>query len=333
VDSRDVPGWDGGTLDAAVLLDAHRQTLTARESYAASIRATGTQSGDVTFAFDLNASQQRVFATVTESAGADREAYLTPEQSVIRVGGDDPTYNTNAGSSVERQFDLVAAYWNDDYGIAFADSLRAFEYTYDEQTTFRGATVFRFVSTSTTLDATADATLLVDPRGIIRSAEFTVGETTRTHEFTAVGETSVSPPGWLDDVPQSTTEQPDDGSGDTTTVQDGDLVVDVEAAQWSWQFTYADSGTESTDELTVPVGRPVALRATSQDVHHALTVPAFETTADAKPGETDVARFTPAETGEVSFQCTEYCGEGHSQHTGTVVVLAEDEYDAWKDSQ
>lgn len=327
-DSQAVPGWDGSTLDTATLVDAHVRELSSTGSYTASIEGTNTQNGDVRLQFQLNASQQRVFGTMRASQRDNRAFFLTPERAVTRVAGDDPTYTTSEEVPFERQFEAIATYDNDDFGIAFGESVQAFEYATQGQTTHRGEPVVRFTSTSSDLGADAEAVLLVGPQGVIRSAEFHVRDATLVHEFSAVGSTTVSQPAWLDDALSSTSDDSTTEAEDTS-VQDGDLVVDVEAAQWFWQFTYDDSGVNSIGDLVVPVDQPVALRATTQDVHHALTIPAFETTVHARPDETNVARFTPTETGEVSLECTEYCGEGHSEHTGSVVVMNEPEYEAW----
>mgnify|MGYP000017653163 CR=1 FL=1 len=322
-----VPGWDGEALDTAALLDTHVETLSTQESYTADIQVTGADGVDISF--QLNSGQQRIFSVLEASSRSNREAYLTTDESVIRTTGEETEYRTGSGPSVDRQFEVVAAYQNDDFNLDFSNSVGEFEYTVEGTTSFNGHEVLKFVSSSTTLDADAEAVLLVDDTGVIRSAEFTVGNTTKTYEFTALGETTVAPPDWLGDVPQATTEEPITDSEETT-IQESDLVVDVEAVQWYWQFTYPESGSQVRNHLVVPVGQPIVLRATSADVHHALTIPEFDTTVDAKPDQTDRERFTPSETGEVSFECTEYCGAGHSAHTGTVRVLEPDAYETWK---
>ncbi|MGB9985772.1 hypothetical protein [Salarchaeum japonicum] len=327
IGSQAVPGWDGEALDTAALLDAHVETLSTAGSYTVDIQVTGADSADLTF--QLNSSQQRIFGVLEASSRPDREAYLTASESVIQITGEETEYQTQSGLSVDQQFEVIATYQNDDFNLDFSNSVESFEYTAEGTTRFNEDTVVKLVSSSTTLDTDAKAVLLVDANGVIRSAEFTVGNTTKTYEFIALGETTVGSPDWIDNVPQATTEEPANGSEEIT-IQESDLVVDVEALQWYWQFTYPESGIQAMDRLVVPVGQPIVLRATSSDVPHALTIPEFDTTVDAKPNETNITRFTPSETGEVSFECTEYCGVGHSKHTGTIVVMEQDAYEDWK---
>ena len=51
------------------------------------------------------------------------------------------------------------------------------------------------------------------------------------------------------------------------------LVIDVVGHQWWYEVSYPDRGVTTTNELHLPVGRPVALRLTSSDVIHSFWVP------------------------------------------------------------
>ena len=62
-------------------------------------------------------------------------------------------------------------------------------------------------------------------------------------------------------------------------VPPGAMVVKVIARQWSWLFQY-ENGIQDT-ELRVPVGKPVKLLLTSQDVIHGFYAPAFRIKQDA----------------------------------------------------
>lgn len=320
----EVPGWNGTSLDVQTLLQTHTNTLTTAESYTAAITTTGTQQGEVTLQFRLNATQQRIHGTSTVSQQPDRAVYLTPERSVTRITGAETRYSTGSGQPISDVFKSVATYQNNEYNLNLADTVRAFEYTYDSTTTANGVRVFRFTSTRTSLSGDAEAVLAVDAEGVLRSVTVTRGETTITYEFTAINETAVSPPAWLESVSQQTTTQEPE-----PTVQDGDLVIDVTALQWYWEFTYDNRGLTTTDELVVPVGQPVALRVTTSDVPHAITIAAFNTTVEAKPDQTNIGRFTPSDPGEYLIACSEYCGTGHSEHTATLTVVDADEYETW----
>ena len=53
--------------------------------------------------------------------------------------------------------------------------------------------------------------------------------------------------------------------------------------QWMWKFQGPD-GKREVNELHVPVGQPVNILMTSQDVIHSLFVPAFRVKSDVLPG-------------------------------------------------
>src|SRR5688500_16744033 len=53
--------------------------------------------------------------------------------------------------------------------------------------------------------------------------------------------------------------------------------------RWMWRFQHIDGQSEIND-LHVPLGRPVKVTFTSEDVLHSLYIPAFRVKADAIPG-------------------------------------------------
>ena len=64
---------------------------------------------------------------------------------------------------------------------------------------------------------------------------------------------------------------------------DETLNIYVVGKQWMWKFQHLD-GQREINELHVPVGRPVKLIMTSEDVIHDVFVPAFRVKADVLPG-------------------------------------------------
>jgi cytochrome c oxidase subunit 2 len=110
-------------------------------------------------------------------------------------------------------------------------------------------------------------------------------------------------------------------------VPEGAMVVKVIARQWSWHFQY-ENGIEDTD-LRVPVGKPVKLLLTSQDVIHGFYAPAFRIKQDAVPGMTNYLWFQPTETGTFDVMCSQYCGLEHSHMLTKIVVLPEREFTKW----
>jgi cytochrome c oxidase subunit 2 len=98
--------------------------------------------------------------------------------------------------------------------------------------------------------------------------------------------------------------------------------------QWMWRFQHID-GQSEINELHVPVGRPVKVTFTSEDVLHSLYFPAFRVKADAIPGRYSSLWFTATKTGEYHLFCAEYCGTDHSGMIGKVVVMEPNDYQAW----
>lgn len=84
-----------------------------------------------------------------------------------------------------------------------------------------------------------------------------------------------------------------------------------------------------TGVLTLPVGRPALLRLRTHDVIHSFFVPQFRLKQDLLPGMVTRLKVTPTRTGEFDLVCAELCGIMHFKMQGRVVVLSEDEFDAW----
>ena len=104
--------------------------------------------------------------------------------------------------------------------------------------------------------------------------------------------------------------------------------VFVVAKQWMWKLEHPN-GRREISELHVPVGQPVRLAMTSQDVIHSFYVPAFRIKQDVLPGRHISLWFTPTRTGEFHLFCAEYCGTEHSVMRGRIVVMQPDDYARW----
>jgi cytochrome c oxidase subunit 2 len=106
------------------------------------------------------------------------------------------------------------------------------------------------------------------------------------------------------------------------------LDVYVVGRQWMWKLQHAEGASE-INELHVPLGRPIRLTMTSQDVIHSFYVPAFRVKQDVLPGRYTTIWFEPAKLGEYHLFCAEYCGTKHSGMVGRVVVLTPADYERW----
>ena len=107
--------------------------------------------------------------------------------------------------------------------------------------------------------------------------------------------------------------------------------VFVVGKQWMWKIQHPD-GQREINELHIPVGRPVKLTLTSEDVIHDFFVPAFRTKIDVIPGRYVHTWFHPTKTGRFHLFCSQYCGTSHANMVGSVVVMERAEYADWLDS-
>jgi cytochrome c oxidase subunit II len=98
--------------------------------------------------------------------------------------------------------------------------------------------------------------------------------------------------------------------------------------QWMWKFQHLE-GQREINELHVPVGRPIRITLTSEDVIHSLYFPSFRTKIDAIPGRYTQLWFEATKTGTYHIFCTEYCGTNHSGMIGSVIVMEPNDYQAW----
>ena len=116
------------------------------------------------------------------------------------------------------------------------------------------------------------------------------------------------------------------------------------------------------NDVVLPVGQKVRVRITAQDVLHDFYLPQFRVKMDAVPGLPTYFVFTPTkttrewrrdlseyeeyqlpdpdedgkmlwETANYELACAELCGTGHWSMAKKVIVLEEDEYEAWEAEQ
>jgi cytochrome c oxidase subunit 2 len=104
--------------------------------------------------------------------------------------------------------------------------------------------------------------------------------------------------------------------------------VYVVAKLWMWTVKHV-GGQREINTLLVPMGRPVRLLMTSQDVIHSFYVPAFRVKQDVLPGRYTELWFTATKTGTFPLFCTEFCGTDHSRMGGDVVVQAPSAFARW----
>lgn len=108
----------------------------------------------------------------------------------------------------------------------------------------------------------------------------------------------------------------------------GAMEIYVTGKQWMWKMQHPE-GRREINELHVPVGVPIKLTMTSEDVIHSFYVPAFRIKMDVLPGRYTQAWFTATKPGSYHLFCAEYCGTKHSGMTGNIVVMTAADYEEW----
>jgi cytochrome c oxidase subunit II len=147
------------------------------------------------------------------------------------------------------------------------------------------------------------------------------------------------------------------------TVPKGASELEVVGQQWQWTFRLpgqdgrlgtSDTRNVSSDnplglnrsdpngqddvvieggELHLPLGKPVKVLLRSIDVVHDFYVPEFRAKMDLMPGLVTYFWFTPTRTGTFDILCAGFCGVGHPQMRGSVVVEQESDYQTWLQTQ
>ncbi|MGR9051648.1 MAG: cytochrome c oxidase subunit II [Gammaproteobacteria bacterium] len=146
-------------------------------------------------------------------------------------------------------------------------------------------------------------------------------------------------------------------------VEDADMSIKVTGWQWKWEYEYLDTGIHffsSLDEasnkarqmnsgidpktvphyllnvdnpLVIPTKKKIRFLFTAADVIHSWWVPALGWKKDTIPGFINEAWTYVEEPGTYRGQCTELCGKDHGFMPIVVIAMAEDDYNAWVDSQ
>lgn len=109
---------------------------------------------------------------------------------------------------------------------------------------------------------------------------------------------------------------------------DDAIPISVVGKQWMWKLQHLN-GRREINELHVPVGRPIKLTMTSEDVIHSFYIPAFRVKQDAVPGRYSTIWFQATKPGTYHLFCAEYCGTKHSGMIGSIIVMEPDAFQAW----
>jgi cytochrome c oxidase subunit 2 len=115
---------------------------------------------------------------------------------------------------------------------------------------------------------------------------------------------------------------------DAHTAPDNAMEIFVIGKQWMWKIQHPE-GRREINTLHVPLGQPIKLVMTSQDVIHDFSIPDFRVKQDVLPGMYTTEWFVPTRVGEYHLFCDQYCGAKHGEMGGTVVVCEPADYERW----
>jgi cytochrome c oxidase subunit 2 len=150
---------------------------------------------------------------------------------------------------------------------------------------------------------------------------------------------------------------------DFVTVPENAVKVEVVGKQWEWSFRLPGNdgvlGTTNIrnidddnsfgvnpkdpngqddiliegEDLHIALGQPIKLLLRATDVLHDFYVPQFRAKMDMVPGMITYFWMTPTRTGTFDILCAEYCGVGHYEMRGRVVVESPEDYQKWLSDQ
>ena len=112
----------------------------------------------------------------------------------------------------------------------------------------------------------------------------------------------------------------------------GAFEIKVVAHQWWWEFDYPD-GAKTSNELHIPVNRPIRLTLESGDIIHSFWVPQLGGKRDVVPGQINELTFVATVPGVYPGQCAEFCGLSHANMRFRAFVDSPDEFAKWDKEQ
>lgn len=81
------------------------------------------------------------------------------------------------------------------------------------------------------------------------------------------------------------------------------------------RFSYTPS------TITLKKGVPAVLEISSVDFTHGFNVPDLNLRADLPPGKVTKLKIMPDRVGKFEFLCDNFCGSGHEEMNGEIVVV------------
>jgi cytochrome c oxidase subunit 2 len=88
------------------------------------------------------------------------------------------------------------------------------------------------------------------------------------------------------------------------------LVINMTSKQWEYD----------PSEIRVKEGQQILLRIKSTDVPHGFVIEEYRINAFLTPGEVVEVKFIANKAGEYIYFCNVFCGTGHPNHKGKLIV-------------
>ncbi len=113
------------------------------------------------------------------------------------------------------------------------------------------------------------------------------------------------------------------------------LVIDVTAKLYWWEFEYPDLGIVTAQELVVPTGEKVYFNLLAADVKHSFWIPAVGGKLDTNVENVNKFYLTfdkeskGVKDGVFYGKCAELCGPSHALMDFKVKTLPRAEFDNW----
>jgi len=115
------------------------------------------------------------------------------------------------------------------------------------------------------------------------------------------------------------------------------MTVEVTGNQWWWYVRYYNDNARliaiDANELHVPVGQPVMIRATSNDVIHSFWVPGLQGKRDLIPSRVNTEWLQADRAGYFRGQCAEFCGLQHAHMAMWLVAHTPADFEKWLSNQ
>lgn len=117
--------------------------------------------------------------------------------------------------------------------------------------------------------------------------------------------------------------------GEQVSAGTAQLAVQVTGKQWWWQVQYPSEQVVTANEIHVPVGVPIRLTVSSDDVIHSFWIPQVAGKVDLIPGKTNTITFQVDQPGVFRGLCSEFCGIQHARMHLLLIVDAPTDFASW----